>query len=495
MPSFFHPFAGLSCLNCSAVAVVDTPPTTPTEQEMIDAFTGRPSTTYGTTSSPNVESPLQQLSPTKENVIYPSDKNNNSTRSRRSIYPDKNNNNSTRSSRSIYTTTSRRASMRSLLSRADSCYSTQSGVSVRSTPWFMRHISPSIIFSDEVNHHHDDDPSMEEKRDGSTTHRSSSSHDPPCTSSNQDMIEEDQEITTKDYYDEEEEEEAYIFSNSNSCSGSSCSVAANEPLKSKHCVVNENTTTLNNNIEEFISQKNESFRVSSLLGPNIVRLHATDDETKVTSYSTDETLQNSALVGLYHAKANQCRQTTEYVRLFTAGYYHSSLDGCGDDNDKEKDPNELQALSIVFWNANEDEDVNGMVVPPNLPSEWYTLPPSTDMQRHILKELDIVTTAGPTLVIFDPMSGRIICSNAILDIIHLDRNDVDQYDNEAFQLYDSWLQQLTTAPEVDQDSRHNSGRMIRFEQFNVDSDDAGRVTIEYTDGERSSYERSLPYSI
>lgn len=458
MPSFFHPFAGLSCLNCSAIAV-----DTVAEQEMLDAFAGRP--TSDSTSLKNHsddEAPL--LPPTKANAMY----------------PDKH---STRSSRSIYSNSaSRRASMRSTLSRADSCLTTQSGISVRSTPWYMKHISPSIIFwNGEENH-----DNMMVDRDGGTTHRSSSIQDPPRTSGYQVMAEDDHEVTTEDY--DESEEEEYIFCDSTSGSGSS---VANEPSTLQRV---ESTT---HNIEEFMPQK-ESFRVSTLLGPSIVRLHATNNDTKVTAYPTDGALQNSALVGLYFAKADQCEQTTEYVRLFTAGYYHSSLDVGGDNdnnNNNEKDQNELQALSIVFCNANEDED--DMVVPPNLPSEWYTLPRSestTDIQRLIRNELDIVTTAGPTLVVFDPISGHIVCSNAILDILHLDRSDADQYDVEAFQLYDSWLQQLTTTPEVDEDMRR-SGRTMRLEQCSVADDDAGLVTMEYVDGERSRYERSLPYSI
>lgn len=73
------------------------------------------------------------------------------------------------------------------------------------------------------------------------------------------------------------------------------------------------------------------------------------------------------------------------------------------------------------------------------------------------------------MVILDPISGRIICSKPILDILHLNHNDVDQYDIEASQLYDSWLQRLSTAaPEFDD----HCGRTIE-----IDKVDEGLVTL------------------
>ncbi len=423
MPSFFNRFANFSCLKDSAVEVAK-------EQEMLDAFAGRQSPSHddGKGHCEEIVAPPVCL-PTKAAITTMS----------------LDHNNSTRSGRSIYTATSiRRSTLRSTFSRADSYRSTTSGISVRSSPWYMAHFSPSVIF---WNGEH----SLR-----TTAERTSV---PMLDDNKGDEL----EVTTEDCDGSEEEE--YIFCDS---SGS----AVTDRMMTNF-LLNKNSTDC------FIAENEESFQLSSILGSNIVR--------EAVEYDTNKTLQKSALIGLYFAKFDQSQQTTEYVNLFAAGYYHPSVDGANRD---DNNANELQALTVVFCNANNDDDL-----PTNLPSNWYTLPNSEStsecIKQGIMKEFDIVTTAGPTFVIFDPRSGHIVCSNAILEIMDLDRSDADRYDADACQLYDSWLQQLPTAS----DKMSNNGMTVRYEQLDVDVDDEGLVTVEYMDGVRGSYERSLPYSI
>ena len=488
MPSLFNPFSGLSCLTASAVDVVDR------EQSMLfDAFAGRQISSCNNNDSTNhYEDIVSPLPTTKPNT--------------NSYYDTNNSNNSTRScGRSIYTTmtgASRRSSLRSTISRADSYKSTQSGFSVRSCNlWYMKRISPSIIFWNDESHTDTDLTHVEESGSGfRTANRSNTGTGIPILENDNDF-----EVTTEDYcYEDEEKEDTYFFCDS---SGSD---ASEQVVMTK--IVGDDE--IKHNCESIEEEVVESFCVSSILGPHIVRRGVDPQNSNVIVYNnsyspTDTTLQKSALVGLYFAKVNQCHQTTEYVNLFTSGYNHLCLDTV----DVELKPNELQGLTIIFCNA-DDEDIdadgvdNGMVVPTNLPNSWYTLPRSEntgEIKRRIMKAFDIVTTSGPALVIFDPMSGRIVCSNAILDIVHLDRSNFDQYDTEACQLYDSWLQKLIPATVPDSDEitasssssscSSNSNSIIRYEQFDVDGDEKDALTIEYMDGERSSYERSLPYSI
>ena len=502
MPSFYNPFAGLSCRkSCAIDTMVEH-----REQEILNAFAGRPSIASSIHDATKVQCdnivtslPISTTTTQPSSAIMYQQKNKNSSMK---------NDYSTRSgsSRSILMKESRRTSFRSAMSRADSYKSTNSGISVRSSPWYMKQISPSILFwnGDSSSNHSvtshtnmDDSNSRCGGGDGIDRHHHSTV---PIQEDTED------EVTTEDcdndkVVDEEEEDvDEYIF-----CDSSDSSDAI-EHVMTKTAVddIQQNDCTP---IEE--EEEIESFQISSLLGPTIIRRTIGEqEESSLMVNPTDTTLQNSALVGLYYAKAHECQQTTEYVNLFTAGYYHSSLDSddgrSNDDHMEKSKKNEMQALSIVFCNADADDDENcdEIVVPNNFPYSWYTLPRSEhtkEIQRRIRSEFDIVTTAGPTLVIFDPISGRIICSNAILDILDLDRSDFDQYDAEACQLYDSWLQQLlpTTARDDDETTTSSSdcSSIVRYEQMDVGVNDEGLVMIEYMDGERTSYERSLPYSI
>jgi hypothetical protein len=311
--------------------------------------------------------------------------------------------------------------------------------------------------------------------------------------------EDDVEVTTEDYdnvdattvVNDDAEEEMYIFCDS-SCTSSEVSAQVMTKKSSHDDEINHH--------DGCASIKDEVFHVSSILGTSLIRhQHENSTETEAV-YSTDLALQNSALVGLYFAKASECQQTTEYVNLFTSGYYHPSFDTVCNDIDDVQPRNEFQALTIVFCRADDGNgETNGIVndAPINLPCSWYTIPMSEQIgaiKRRIMKAFDIVTTAGPTLVIFDPVSGHIVSSNAILDIIHLDRSDFDRYDREACELYDSWLQQLLSM-NLPSNEKNSTGTPIRYEQMDIDADDHGLVMIEYIDGKRSSYERSLPYSI
>ena len=428
MPSFFSRFANFSCLNDSAVEIAK-------EQEMLNAFAGRESPSHddGKGHCEEIVAPSVCL-PTKAVITT----------------MNHDHNNSTRSGRSIYTATSRRRStLRSTMSRADSYRSTTSGISIRSSPWYMTHISPSVIFWN-----------------GEHSHRTTAER--TSVPMLDDTKNDEHEVTTEDCDGSEEEE--YIF-----CDSSGSDVT---DRMMTNFLVNKNITDC------CIAENEETFQLSSILGSNIVR--------EAVEYDTNQTLLTSALIGLYFAKFDQCQQTTEYVNLFAAGYYHPSV---GSANHDANNANELQALTVVFCNANANTDDDDL--PTNLPSNWYTLSKSESnsacIKQGIMKEFDIVTTAGPTFVIFDPRSGHIVCSNAILEIMDLDRSDADQYDADACQLYDSWLQQLPTASTK---GRMSDNEMtIRYEQLDVEVDDEGLVTVEYIDGVRSSYERSLPYSV
>jgi hypothetical protein len=75
-----------------------------------------------------------------------------------------------------------------------------------------------------------------------------------------------------------------------------------------------------NHHDGFASIKDEVFHVSSILGTSLIGHHNENSTDMEAVYSTDITLHNSALVGLYFAKTRECQQTTEYVNLITSVY-------------------------------------------------------------------------------------------------------------------------------------------------------------------------------
>jgi hypothetical protein len=440
MPSFLHRLTGYSCCNASAVAIA-------TDRNIVDEFTGRPTTSYynDDTFLAAKESAIPKNDDTvvvakndavaaMEDAVVATDDNS----TRRGRY------------RSSGASLSRRSSLRSVFSRSDSFMSTNSGVSVRSIPWYIKSMNTSFLFG---NDNHEESCNY---NDRSSRHQRTAV--PMKKLEEEHVTLTDREETSSE---EEEEEEEYIFYDT--C----CSEAGDSATVCTSNVKVENSDSCNGS--------GESFRLSSLLGTNIVRLGV---DATTTVYNTDHTLQNSALVGLFYGDATQCQQTMEYVNLFTAGYYHDP--SMTPDNPEEF----LPALSVVFCNS-----TNDAIVPTSMPSYWYTLSQSdetTQLKRQLRSQFDIVETSGPTLVIFDPNSGAVVCSNAILEILSLDRSNADQYDTEACQLYERWIEALSSVAGGTKNS-------VRFEQVHVN--DSDKIMIEYMDGERSEYERMLPYLI
>jgi hypothetical protein len=118
---------------------------------LLDAFAGRQQhSTTNTGKEDMIPTPLRPT--THPNMTYHENNNNNSIRS---------------GGRSM---ASCRTSLRSTMSRADSYKSTNSGISVRSSPWYMKHLSPSVIFSNDESHsdvHHT--PERDDKRCSTVT--------------------------------------------------------------------------------------------------------------------------------------------------------------------------------------------------------------------------------------------------------------------------------------------------------------------------------------
>lgn len=161
------------------------------------------------------------------------------------------------------------------------------------------------------------------------------------------------------------------------------------------------------------------FRMSSLLGTFLVQKNG-------FSRNTDKVLCNSVLVAIYYSCGTQSVVATEMIKLFAAGYQ------CATDI-----ANELQALSIIVCSADKDEDF----VTANIPTNWWNVPQSKskEWKRLLRQKLNILNTKGPSLVIVDPMSGVIVSSGALSEIMELNvRNDVE-YDVQAYRLYESWI--------------------------------------------------------
>lgn len=186
--------------------------------------------------------------------------------------------------------------------------------------------------------------------------------------------------------------------------------------------------------EEFELDDDHAFSFPSLLGETLV--------TNCSSrrVSTHDALKGSAVVAIYYADAPKCKDMTEQLRIFDAGY-------------------EAKSLSIIYCSAvvNEDDDDknNNNAGFEAMPKHWWALPASKTalFKRVLLETLGIVassssTSRHPCLVVLDPATGNILSSTtALTDITNLDP-ETEDYDDKARAIFQSWIVKIGLEQDV-----------------------------------------------
>lgn len=187
------------------------------------------------------------------------------------------------------------------------------------------------------------------------------------------------------------------------------------------------TTTVKE--EEPPKQDNNNDFLKSIIGSNVML----NGET----YKTKDAFQNSALVAIYYASADN-EDVTKKLEIFCAGYESKTT------------------LDVIYCCPTDSS-------PATIPSTWYTLSSdNADSSRVVknVKQIVSIKMKAPCWIVTNPGSEQVVSTQTVasskkstggagkassalssLDqILALDPLSVDDYDTKATQIFQQWIQ-------------------------------------------------------